>query len=153
MVRKLLKAGVDAKQQKTDRGSSHTSRSSALRESILAELDDRQVVERFAKHSTNADVLDILRPGLTALVATIISGALIPGRGGYNDRMTLFRMLGLPWTPNASVQGKSNNQIDALADRFVRAVSRAEARLSGRLPVTQDAELVLEATPEPPETV
>jgi hypothetical protein len=153
MVRKLLKASVDAKQQKTDRGSSHTSRSSALRESVLAELDDRQLLELFTTYSTNAAMLDIVRAGLPDLMAALVSSAMIPGRGGYNDRMTLFRMLGVPWTTNASRLGGPSNQVDALANRFVRAISRAESRLSGRLPVTQDAELVLEATPEPPETV
>jgi hypothetical protein len=153
MVRKPPKASVDATQQKTDRGSSLAPLSSALPARVLAELDDRQLLKLFTTYSTNAAMLDIVRAGLPDLMAMIVNSAMIPGRGGYNDRMTLFRMLGVPWTPNASSRGEANNQVDALANRFVRAISRAESRLSGRLPVAQDAVLVLEAAPEPRETV
>jgi hypothetical protein len=152
-VVKALNASADAKQRNDVPGSALRSLSSALPANVLAELDDRQVLELFTTYSTNAAMLDIVRAGLPDLMAAIVSSAMVPGRGGYNDRMALFRMMGVPWTPHASSRGEANNQVDALANRFVRAISRVESRLSGRLPVAQDAVLVLEAATEPPETV
>lgn len=124
----------------------------ALREPAAAEisplaLQDAQVIELFRQHSPNSAAFELFRPSLPAIVRTLISGAQIRGAPGHQDRMTIFRMLGAPWTPTAGLRGETGNNLDALADRLVSAVARRERRLLGPPSVTLDAEFTEEPAP------
>jgi hypothetical protein len=83
----------------------------------------------FETHAKDSAVLELLRPALPALLDTIIAGALIRGTQGFQDRMTVFRMLGLPWTQTASTKHDLAQSDDAFANRLVRAVSRVEGKV------------------------
>lgn len=102
---------------------------------------DWQVAELFDIHSPNKVALELFRPHLPEIVRKLIAGAKIIGARGHQDRMTIYRMLGAPWTPTASTRGESGQGLDALADRMVRAVTRRE----GRMTVTLSADVVQEA--------
>jgi hypothetical protein len=104
-------------------------------------------VELFRTHSPNTPAFEIAKPFLPAVFAGIIQGATLKGSAGVADRHTLFRILGAPWTPSSSQRGEIANNLDALADRLIRAVSRREQRALGREPVTIDVDANGEAQP------
>lgn len=117
---------------------------SLLPAAVTTLLDPIEAIEFFRTHSTNTAAFDLLAPHLPAMMTTIISGAMIRGTAGYQDRMTVMRMLGAPFTPSSSTRGDLGQQVEALTDRFSKAVSRVERRLSGPKPVTVDADYTLE---------
>jgi hypothetical protein len=92
-------------------------------------LDRDALMALFETHAKDSAVLELLRPALPALLDTIIAGALIRGTQGFQDRMTVFRMLGLPWTQTASTKHDLAQSDDAFANRLVRAVSRVEGKV------------------------
>ncbi len=97
---------------------------------VAMQLDDLEVIDLWRTHSPNQAAFTVISPFIPNIMATIISGAMIRGAQGMGDRMTLFRMLGAPWTPTTSSRGETGQQVEALADRFVRAVARKERMLS-----------------------
>lgn len=102
---------------------------------------DRKAIELFDVHSPNKLAFKLAMPMLPTVLRTILKGATLKGSVGYQDRITLFRMLGAPWIPQATSRGESGQGLDALADRMVRAVTRRE----GRMTVTLSADVVQEA--------
>jgi len=102
---------------------------------------DRKAIELFDTHSPNKLAFRLALPMLPTVLRTILAGACRSGSVGYQDRVTLFRMLGAPWIPQATSRGESGQGLDALADRMVRAVTRRE----GRMTVTLSADLAEEA--------
>lgn len=102
--------------------------------------EDQRIVELFDTHSPNKLAFEIFRPHLPEIVRKLISGAMIRGAAGHQDRMTIYRMLGAPWTPTAGLRGESGNTLDSLADRMVKAVTRRE----GRMTVTLSADVIQE---------
>lgn len=102
---------------------------------------DRKAIELFDIHSPNKLAFKLAMPMLPTVLRTILKGATLKGSVGYQDRITLFRMLGAPWIPQATSRGESGQGLDALADRMVRAVTRRE----GRMTVTLSADVIQEA--------
>ena len=66
---------------------------------VLQQLDAPQLVEFFRIHSPNLAAFEIAAPMLPAVMAAILTGATTCGPQGYQDRMTLFRMLGARQRP------------------------------------------------------
>ena len=89
--------------------------------------------------SPNGPAFSLIEPHLPQILSAIIKGSLVPGPGGHSDRMTLFRMIGVPWTPSGRTSQASDLDTSS-ASRLTAALARIENRLSGRMPVTLDAE-------------
>lgn len=119
-----------------------------LSSSVTRLLDPIEALEFWRTHSTNTPAFDLFAPHLPAMMTTIISGSLIRGPAGYQDRMTVMRMLGAPFTPSSSQRGEAAQQVEALSERFLRAVTRVERKLVGHKSVTVDAEYTLEPAPQ-----
>ena len=92
-------------------------------------LDTQAALALFETHAKDTAALDLLRPALPALLETIVAGALVRGTQGFQDRMTLFRMLRVPWTPTMTDRSDAKQADDGFSNRLVRAVNRVEGRL------------------------
>lgn len=104
-------------------------------------LDEAAIRQVIADSASGSERLrQAVDPYLPQVVATIMRGALIVGPAGHPDRMTLFRMLGLPWTPHSKEAGRSGEMDATSAQRMSAAIGRIERRLSGHAPVTLDAD-------------
>jgi hypothetical protein len=92
-------------------------------------FDAQAALALFETHAKDTAALDLLRPVLPAVLDTIVAGALVRGTSGFQDRMTLFRMLGVPWTQTSSSKQDRAQGDDGFANRMVRAISRVEGRV------------------------
>jgi hypothetical protein len=117
-------------------------------------LDAQAALALFETHAKDTAALDLLRPVLPAVLETIVAGALVRGTQGFQDRMTLFRMMRVPWTPTMTERGDAKQTDEVFANRLVRAATRVEGRLrratvtfemdepqEARRPATIEAEL------------
>jgi hypothetical protein len=113
-------------------------------------ITDARIVELIRQHAPNTAAFEVFRPHRPKVIRGIILGAQIVGLRGHQDRMTMFRMMGLPWTTGAAFgRGQaSGGDMDAMADRIARAVTRREGRLLGRDPVTIDVPTYAEPASE-----
>jgi len=109
--------------------------------------DEERILALFSQHSPNGLAFEIAKPHLPDVMRAILHGAKVRGPAGHQDRMTLFRMLGAPWTPTAQLRSEQGQNLDAFADRLVAAVARRERILLGRSPVTVDATFTEEPAP------
>jgi pyruvate/2-oxoglutarate dehydrogenase complex dihydrolipoamide acyltransferase (E2) component len=116
-----------------------------------------EAVEEMVARTATGDpaTVELLAEHMPAIVAATLVGAKVPGLKGNADRMTVFRIMGLPWTPAAKAFGAASPveaSADA-ADRLTAALNRVERRISmgapgpGHNPVTVDADLVEDALP------
>jgi hypothetical protein len=101
----------------------------ALAREAEGALDADGALALFETHAKDTAALELLRPALPALLDTIVSGAMVRGTQGFQDRMTLFRMLRVPWTPTMTDRGDAKQTDEGFANRLVRAASRVEGRL------------------------
>jgi hypothetical protein len=92
-------------------------------------VDRMAVMELVRTHAKDANALAILEPHMPEIIDTVIQGAKVRGNPGFNDRMTVFRMLGLPWTQTSSTKQEATQNEDGFANRLVRAVSRVEGKV------------------------
>ena len=111
---------------------------------LPSDLDPAAVIAMFRANARGGDkAFALLEPHLPAVLSAIIKGSQVAGAGGHADRMTLFRILGLPWTP--AVRAAQAGELDTSStNRLTAALNRVERRLAGRDPVTIDAEVVPE---------
>jgi hypothetical protein len=119
-------------------------RETTVRAPITGETTSEQVLALFEVHSANRQAFEVLRPDLPAIFRTLVAGAKIPGHAGNQDRQTILRILGAPWTLGASDKSERAQNLDELTNRIVKAIATREQRMVGR---TIEAELVEDAPP------
>jgi hypothetical protein len=108
---------------------------------------DALMLDLLQQHAPNKLAFEYFEPDLRGIMEGLILGAQIVGIRGHQDRMTVFRMMGLPWTPSVSQFRAETGGLEAMADRIARAVTRREGRLLGHDPVTIDVPIEAEAAP------
>ena len=97
--------------------------------------------------STRPGALIQLEPEVLEALEAVLAGSRVPGPYGHTDRMTLFRIVGLPLHPGAANGGGKAETVRALQN-LTSAIERAHQRgaaPSGRVPVIVDAEVVEES--------
>ena len=114
--------------------------------SRAAELTDAQrdgLLVALRSMSSRPGALAQLEPRVLRAMEAVLDGAAIPGVGGHADRMTLFKLVGLPLHAGAQTSGKGETvrALQNLTSAIERAHQRGAAP-SGRVPVIVDAEVV-----------
>lgn len=122
--------------------------STALRATIRAvELTDGQIAGltiALRAMTTRPGALTQLEPDVLDALAATIAGSKVPGPAGHGDRMTLFKLVGIPLY-SGSVGGGGKAELAQGMRNLTTALERAHQRVgsaSGRVPVIVDAEVV-----------
>lgn len=91
--------------------------------------------------SSRPMALAVLEPEVLTALRAMIGGASVPGPAGHPDRMSLFRLVGLPLAPGTGLGGGGKQDmvraLGQLGTRLERALSARDGR-GGRDPVTVD---------------
>ena len=122
------------------------------RPAVFSEDQERAVLLQLRTMSARPHVLAGLEPETLGAVRSMIAGAQIVGPAGHGDRMSLFRLVGLPLAPGTGLGGGSKGDvaraIGQLGDRLVRGLGAREGHRTGgfsRDPVIVDAEVIEES--------
>ena len=107
-------------------------------------LRDSPGVHMLAVHmrerATNRQAFDAIADHLPRILSAVIEGAKIMGTTGAADRNTLWRIVGLPYSPVNARSQEGSSPGGAIEDRLSKAVARMERQLAvGHQPVTVEA--------------
>jgi hypothetical protein len=99
---------------------------------------------QLAAMSVRPDAFAALRADMLEALGACIAGAKLVGPAGHGDRMTLFRLAGLPLSPGTGSGGGSKGDERRRMAAFGNTFLATAARMARHDPVTVDAEVVSE---------